>query len=743
MSIAAQLAQNEAQLRDADVRLLNMCSHASASDILEDVAYKKPISSANSEYAGLSIFQLNAKLQDTESAIGQLNELWLTKSLIQEIRMSFNPVGDDEYLCDKDELYGILLGIKKLKGRVNGLAKEELAISPALQACCHDLTRQLAVQLKSLLLIFVPDGNGTNFTMTNRIDVNGSAFLFSDYTSLVTEYEKFTSTNDVTEELSKNKQRWDTEILDKLIDKKNYLDMVATESTCTIMLTDALPPRKFLSRSYFQSLRNFVNFINSVHNQAFKNYYCTKISNNLVEVVSENIKTFMENKQQLTEELVETLDFLSTSGWNMPIRNTFNSLDKILEGLNNLYVGWVTDKYINEVREVFNGAGFENNLHLLKDAVEESRQAVVPENTDNWNEGGDNWNEEGDDWNTEGNDWNESWGSDEDNVTKAEKRRSTVEAGEAMPESKLDAEGDNWDEDWDDGWDDEATASPVKPSKLAKLQKSWPQSTQPSVSKDISIKYSQLPFKFSVILAKYAKESNNADPQDILDTIGALSVVSYPPLNELFLLLNDLQRVKAGSSHLLEIAEDEWNQVKQQLFDEITSIIIDIDFTNRDASPAYHGENSPMNRGSDTLRRLVGKQFDKQLSYTNTELFKVFIMELLNFINNLVLEIIVNSDEITEYQSEKYTNFLESLHLWESGYLAKVGEETTNLATYNKTKQALTLINNHLKDIMEHFYQGELFDFTTEELIKVIKSVFVPSDLRESCIGDIIEIRSS
>lgn len=742
MSIAAQLAQNEARLRDADVRLLNMCSHASSSDILEDVEYKKPVSYANSEYAGLSIFQLNAKLQDTESAIGQLNELWLTKSLIQEIRMSFNPVGDDEYLCDKEELYGILLGIKKLKERVNGLAREELAISPALQACCHDLTRQLAVQLKSLLLVFVPDGNGTNFTMTNRIDVNGSAFLFSDYTSLVTEYENLTSTNDVTEELSKNKQRWDTEILDMLIHKKNYLDMEATESTCTIMLTDALPSRKFLSRSYFQSLRNFVNFINGLHNQAFKNYYCTKISNNLVEVVSENIKTFMENKQQLTEELVETLDFLSTSGWNMPIRNTFNSLDKILEGLHNLYVGWVTDKYINEVREVFNGAGFENNLHLLKDAVEESRQAVVPENTDKWNEGSDNWNEEGDDWNTEGNDWNESWGSDEENATKAEKRRSTVESGETMPESKLEAEGDNWDEDWDDGWDDEATASPVKPSKLAKLQKSRPQSTQPSVSKDISIKYSQLPFKFSVILAKYAKESNNADPQDILDTIGALSVVSYPPLDELFLLLNDLQRVKAGSSHLVGIAEDEWNHMKQQLFDEITSIITNIDFTNRDASLAYQDENSPMNRGSDTLRRLVGKKFEKQLSSTNTELFKIFIMELLNFINNLVLEIIVNSDEITEYQSEKYTSFLEGLHLWESEYLAKVGEETTNLATYNKTKQALTLINNHLKDIMEHFYQGELFDFTTEELIKVIKSVFVPSDLRESCIGDIIEIRS-
>lgn len=733
MSIAAQLAENDARLRDASVRLLNMCTHASASDILDDIEYKKPDleSSKKSEFAGLSLFQLNAQLQDTEAAISQLNDIWLTKSLIQEIRMLFNPVGDDHYLCDKNELYSILLGIKKLKERVGALATKNLAISPALQACAHDLTRDFSLQLKALLQVFIPSGNSTNFTIRNQIDVNGSTFLFPDYIKLTSEYEAFASTNDITEELNKNKAHWDLAILDRLIQKKNYLDMEATEHTSTIVLTDALPPRRFLSRNYFQSLRNFVAFINGLHNQTFKNYYSTKISNNLVEVVSENIKTFMDNKQQLTEELVETLDFFSKNGWNMPIRNTFNSLDKILEGLQSLYVGWVTDKYINEVREVFNGPSYDTNLSLLKDVADE----VQPMQS----RGSDNWNQAGDDWNEEGNDWDDSWGSDD------EKNNSEVEGdkAESNAEEKSESEGDDWDENWDDGWDDDTAASPVKPSKLSKIKKVKPLMTKPSPSKQISIKYSQLPFKFSVILSKFAKESNNADPRDILDTIGALGVVSYPPLDELFLLLNDFQRVKAGSTHLNEVAEEAWDHVKQHLFDEITNIITNIDFSNRDSTPDYGNDNSPTNLGSQTLKRLVGKQFDKQLAGTNTELFKVFIMELLNYINNLVLEIIVSSDEISEYQSEKYTNFIESLHQWEAEYLARVDEETVNLATYNKTKQALTLINSHLKDIMEYFYQGELYDFTTEELIKVIKSVFVPSDLRENCIGDIIEIRNS
>lgn len=714
MSIAAQLALNEASLRDANVRLLNMCLHASASDILDDPEYKKPelLNSSRSEFNGLSLYQLNEKLQDTESFIDQLNALWLTKSLIQEIQMTFNPVDNEDYICDNDELYGILQNLKKLKARVATLASEDLAIGSALQACSHDLIKEFAGKLKSLLLLYIPTDDDEHFIINDQIEVNESTFAFSHYVSMINEYESFASAHDVTEELSKKKVHWDRSILDKLIHKKNYLHLESERSTYTIVLTQASTPRKFLSKEYFQSLRNFVSFINVLQNQSFKNYYSTKISNNLAEMVSENIKTFMDNKQQLTEELVETLDYISRSGWNMPIRNTFNSLDRIQEGLLSLYVGWITDKYINEIRDICNSSTFETNLTLLKDAVEDSRQSALVEERD---------------------DWNESWGSDDDDDAGGEATGKTADNGD-----------DDWDEDWDNGWDDDEQESTMKPKKLAKTSKAEAQNAHIlSLSTDMSIKYSQLPFKFSIILAKFAKETNNADPQDILDTIGALSILSYPALTDLFLLLNDLQRIKAGSNYLSGLAEEEWNHVKQQLFDEITTIITGIDFSNRDLTPDFHDEELGMNKGSSRLKQLLAKQFEKDLPKTNTELFKVFIMELLNFINNLVLEIIISSDEITEYQSEKFTKFLESLQQWETECLAKVGEDSSKLASYNKTKQAVTLINSHLKDIMEYFYQGELYDFTTEEMIKVIKSVFVPSDLRENCIGDIIEIRNS
>lgn len=709
MSIAAQLATNEASLHDANVRLMNMCSHASAEDILEDPEYRKPqlLESTKSEFSGMSIYQLNAKLQETESAISLLNELWLTKSLIQEIRMSLNPIDDDHYLCDKDELFGVLQNLKKLKTRTSSLASEDLAISPVLQACCHDLTREFAGNLIALLLQYISTNNASSFVIKDQIEVNESPFSFADYMDLVENYESFASSHDVTDELRKYKLLWDESILDRLVRRKSYFSLDNEGFTYTLSLVEAAPGRKFLSRSYFQSLRNFVAFVNVVRNQSFKNYYSTKISNSLVEVVSENIKTFMDNKQQLTEELMETLDFISKSSWNIPIRCTFSSPDRIQADLLKLYNGFVTDKYINEVREVFNGASFHTNLNLLKDAAEDTRQEAPVEESD---------------------DWNDSWGSDDDEGNEA-----------SAPKD----EDNDWDEDWDDGWDDDEgeDTKPKKPAKLAKSASAKTQSVSPSAK--ISIKYSQLPFKFSIILAKFAKESSNADPQDIMDTIGALSMLSYPSLMDLFLLLNDLQRVKAPSDYLCKLAEEEWNHIKQQVFDEITTIITGLDFTNRDATPDLNDSQASMNKGSTQLEELVARQFENDLQQTNTELFKMFILELLDFINNLVLEIIINSDEITEFQSEKFTSFLESMQHWESIYLARLGEQPTNLSTYNKSKQAVMLINRHLKEIMEVFYQGELYDFTTDELIKVIKNVFVPSDLRENCIGEIIEIRNS
>lgn len=131
------------------------------------------------------------------------------------------------------------------------------------------------------------------------------------------------------------------------------------------------------------------------------------------------------------------------------------------------------------------------------------------------------------------------------------------------------------------------------------------------------------------------------------------------------------------------------------------------------------------------------------MANTNKGLLKSTIVGLCNYANTWVLDGILSSTELTEFQCEKFTLVLESLGEVEANVLRRLGSESNRLATYNKTKQAILLLNNHLNDIMEHFYQGDFFDFSTEELIQVLKSVFIASDLRENCIQEIFEVRSS
>ena len=49
----------------------------------------------------------------------------------------------------------------------------------------------------------------------------------------------------------------------------------------------------------------------------------------------------------------------------------------------------------------------------------------------------------------------------------------------------------------------------------------------------------------------------------------------------------------------------------------------------------------------------------------------------------------------------------------------------------------------HLKDIMNMFYEGDFYLFSTEEIIQWVKLLFADTPLRESAISEIYEIRAA
>lgn len=726
MSIAEKLALNDVALRESIQSFHSMCETVDATEVYNDSNFHQNVAHST-DLQNLTLYQLNAKLEEAETASKYLNSLWLIRALIQEINSLFDPVGEgSQYTCDKNELLAVYENLKKLNGKIDEIGGENLSINFALKTCYNELVDRLMEKLVEMFSRFFPSPHDDlHHTIVFKVHVNEISMSLKEFQSFFAEVENHFSRSDISDLLKNLRLVWDKKILDMLIKRQGFILVIEEGSAVTLELTKPGSLRRSLTNLYFKSLRHFILFVNLLDNRAFKNYYSTKISNDMVQAVSENIRLFMNNKEQLREELVETLQLLASSGWSVPIRNTFSSLDKIDQGLQNIYNSWVVDKYINEAREVFNADDFESHFKNLKDASYETKREESSKGEEQWDDWGSDSESE-----TESN--HDDWGSGErsSEVEKSEKNGNNTDG---------DDEEDAWD-DWDDGWDDETDERANKTEKKSFTSKTTTLGPETNLSPP-TIKYTSIPFKLSVVIAKFMKESNNGDPQDILDAIASLALLSYPKLTCLFLLFNDLKRIKTSSTYLSDFADQEWNHTRQNVFDDVTHVLGTIDYGNEDLDDEH--DLFEVKSKLDQYRKIINDLFLQDLESTNSEMFKIFITELMNFTNNLILENILSNKEISEAQSEKYTNVLQGLQSIAEEVLQRTKQDFTELASYNKLKQAIILLNNHLKEIMDYFYQGELYDFTTEELIHVIKSVFVPSDLRENCIGDIIEIRNS
>lgn len=717
--LAQRLQETEKQLQSVNSRISQFGLSISAKDLIaEDVP----------EFHNQTLYQLDQKYRETDLASKHLQQLWIIKNLVHELQVSFDPLDEGNYVCDITELQGILQNIKSLKTKIGPFVRENFIIGSTLQESYEDIVESYQKQLDSLFARHVLQQNGT-FKVLTALTINQQEHLLKEYLSVVSDFEELTGICNVTEKLNELKPKWDRKLLDPLVNKKKYLLLVPElEHEYAIELVDALPPAQFLSSYYFDSVRNFVTFVNLLDNQSFKNYYLTKVSNNIVNTVSESIELFLQNRNQLSEDLVNTIELASKSGWNVQIARSLGSLDQINNSISRLHHEWVTDKYINNLRVYFNGPKFprdiQNLIEVEIEVVHEPEPVHKPEPEP------EPLPQHELELESEGDGWDDEWGSEEEEEV-----------------------ADGWDEDWDNDWDDDdKPKSPVKPKSPARPKRHGPPlpkvqqkpraapNPQPTVSVDV-VTRSAVVESVKSILDAYRSEVGVEDLSEILFAVSEFALMSYPPLHDLFLLYNDLKALEFDET--TKFAETQWNHARIQLFGQLNAFFTAIDFSNDDASDDATDDSTGITGAiiqfRDSLERLV----DSNMASTNRALLRTTVCDLSNHANTWVVNGIISSKEISEFQCEKFTRVLESLDEVEAGVLARVGSESNRLATYNKLKQAILLVNNHLNDIMEHFYQGDFFDFSTQELILVLQSVFVQSDLRERCILEILEVRNS
>ena len=707
MSITDLVLQNESDLRAIDNEFESI-KHTAAIDIINDENLKLPLETTDKDdLHKLNISQLNDKINVSDDALILLNSLWIIKGLIQEISISLNPVDETNYRSDKYELQSVVNNLTKLKQKISQF-DDSLIILDSLNKAYRDLIADTGKQLESHFDIYFP----SNDSFVSNVSTNDIDMSYEEFVQIFDLFEIVDPSFTIKPLHRKLQLQWD-KILDHIVNHDKVIKLESQNDTFVLKTLN----KKAGFKEFCESITEFMSFINKLNIQSFKNFYLSKISNNLTNKVSENINNLIIHmNNDLIQSLFSVIRLSKESHWGLSVERSLASEADINDKLKDLYLDWVVDKYVNKLRNLYNSdfSQLVGELHEEYYSLEESQvtknegekdknKPIVDENKDEWNE----WD-------------NDGWDDEE------------IPDIDSQSDHQTQAEGDWNNDDWDDdGWDDpEMNLNKNKGDK--KMQK-----------------VSQVPSALKEILLDYQTETENNNIQPLISTIESFSIISYPPLNESFLLHNDLQALNKffRNEQLTRFLDINLKQSIQSFSNEIVLILLSINLKHDDfISDSSNFDNFKLDNENESKLKLIDNWFNRMnksnLKSTNRQNYKKIIMDVINIMLNWMINSIVSMEEITEYQSTKLTSIIKILQHIVNTNLVLVDESNTSVAAYNKLNNVLFLINNHLKDIMEMFYQGEFFDLTTDELISIIESVFIKSELRDNYIDEILDIRN-
>ena len=486
----------------------------------------------------------------------------------------------------------------------------------------------------------------------------------------------------------KYKENWDKlvdSILESPSSNQSNLNLIVDELEDTIKL-------EFVSdngnNNFIKSIINLIKFINELQYPTIKNYLNSKISKNIIDKISININQIINDKQQLTD-LDELVVLCHENNWNVLSRMEEGS-GSIKEKLNKLHLDWIVDNYVERIKKVFKS-----------DAMKQTE--LIDFDTGKLNK---------------------------------EENKATNE------NSKNDDDGDDgWNDNWDDGWEEEEEEE----KETDTGDKASHQDTS-----DEKIVITKIPSELLILINEFSR--NSSDLNHLITSIQALATVEYPSLANSFLLLNDLNYLssKLSSSSdaqkLTQFVNCNWNQVLIKFYLELKIVLSSLNLENDELNNNNFDELDDYNLNQLSL---IYKWFnilfeEKQLKSTNKPKFILLVIDLVEFINNWLIQMIFNLDDISEHQCTKITHIIDNLNNVTIPYIQELDgiNKDSSIESYHKLNNVKFLVNNHLKDIMERFYQGELFNLETQELVNMIKSIFIQSELRDNYIQEIIEFRN-
>ncbi|CCE79704.1 Piso0_001788 [Millerozyma farinosa CBS 7064] len=682
MVISELLERSRKNIKERRAKLSTL-EDVTSIDIIRDENLKVDTYDTGQRLEKLSLSELNQKAEENDKTIEEINRLWVVNGLLQESKVLVDSYESEEGILSTDDLKSALFNLKKLKAKITTQFDDKLLIIQSVEKEILRLTEAIKMQVDKVRKLIAPSATEIN----TPIVIEEQEITFKDLTEMLDMFQDLDVSAGSNSLLGSLRFKWDA-ILNDVITSKKELVLVDNGNRHEL----AVKPHSESFENYFQSIISFMQYIDFYQDTSVKRFFSSRISRSLVDTISENINKLLHPlNERVVHMLFQIADLSKAGNWSLSVEKTLSSNNGVTTELNNLYLEWAIDRNIDKIRYLFKN---EFNVLFPKHRLVKLKESEPEDNEKSMKQKPVD-NPEADDWNE---DWNEDWDAD-----------------------------DEWGNDIDKVIEeDDKTNNNLKVTHV--------------VDKVIEI----------------SKELNdqsggrNDQIDYIYSAIQSLALVSYPPLTTSFFLYNDLKYLSQELSQvsLSDFSESLLKQLKLGLFNELYFVLQSLDLSH-DVQGADHwdGAEYQLDIANENKVRLIQETFDKlrqsELQSSNTQVYESLVKELLDFVFGWLSKSIIVLEEISEYQSVKLSTITNRVIASTEPVLLFIKIKAQSLPTYNRLQNTLFLINNHLRDIMDRFYQGELFDLETEELISVIKSVFVKSDLRDNYIIEIREIRSA
>ncbi|CCD25729.1 Dsl1p NDAI_0F04110 [Naumovozyma dairenensis CBS 421] len=526
-----------------------------------------------------------------------------------------------------------------------------------------------------------------------------------------------------------------------------------------------------------ESFQNIITFLNETLPLQDRNILLSKLGNTitteLLKFVKVNISKILNNENsnlmkdqtlKINTELITFAKHFTLSSSSHSGLNNFKNYDgqQIIELLNNnrIYYNLLLDnslydqikqmriKLANDTDPIWDIIQLHHNAQD-KTSLSEDKTNTVKNNIDNDNNDDDwNWNEEEEETthNVDGDEGDEdvdAWGDEIDLELDAEN-----ESLNKKPLNHGENDAASWNEAWDIGEDDININNETNTRRRS--------STQPKVVSNIAI--TNLPELFSGTLKNFNtsyKEigENNIDKEsynhklNVLQTAFiSMTMPHFQNANNWWVFYNDMKIIIKDNEEipLTRIQELSYSYLETELNlkkKHVSKLV------ERQLQSLKRNENNPnWYITEDELLPYIKSEIIGPLQNINGIDSQERSLLFLNFLyNHCIINSILKWEMISDKNSEHLSHFFQII--LNETHVDSLEHLHSTSKNYKELREKFKIIGNflplHMKEIMEMFYDGDFYLFSTEEIIEWLKLLFADTPVRKNAIDDINEIRGA